>query len=124
MPDTERRIEKRKFTRFKAEQGTYVAFGTGSSLVGRLLNISGGGMAFSYIAGDAQVAGCLCVDIFLSANRFYLKSLPFKAVSDVLVAVECPFSTVLMKQCGGKFCDLNPVQQSQLEYFITNYVHL
>ena len=114
-------VEKRKHKRYKAQKDTYVALINDSIKVGQIINISNGGVAFSYISKGVQLMGWYKLNIFMSDKRFYLKKLPFKAVSDFYLDTKTPYSTVLMKQCGGQFGELTSYQSSQLEYFITNH---
>ena len=121
MIATENTVEKRKSNRFKAQEDTYVAIVNDSIKVGKIINLSKGGLAFSYIGKEAQITGWHKMNIFLSGNRFYLKEVSFKAISDFYIDTKTQFSTVLMKQCGGQFGELTREQKSQLEYFIANH---
>ena len=121
MVDIENTVEKRKHNRFKAQKNTYVALVNDSIKVGQIINISKRGLAFSYIAKGAQITGWHKMNIFLSGHHFYLKEVPFKAISDFLIDNKTLFSTVFMKQCGGQFGGLTPSQITQLEYFIANH---
>ena len=121
MIGTKKTVEKRKHNRFKAQKDTYVALVNDSTKVGQIMNISNGGLAFCYIGRGAQITGWQKINIFLSGNRFYLKEVPFKAISDFFIDTKIQFSTVLMKQCGGQFGKLTPSQISQLDYFIANH---
>jgi hypothetical protein len=103
------------------EKETYIALVNDSIKVGQIINISNGGIAFSYISKGTQLTGWHKINIFLSSKRFYLKDVPFKAISDFYLDSKTPFSTVLMKQCSGQFGELAREQKSQLEYFIANH---
>ena len=121
MIDTKTTVEKREHYRFTAQKGAYAALVNGTAKVGQIINISKSGLAFSYMGVVNQITDWHQVDIFLSGNRFYLKEVPFKAISDFYIDTESPFSLVLMKQCGGQFGGLTHGQISQLEYFIENH---
>ena len=121
MTDTKTNVEKREHKRFKAQKDTYAALVNGSTRVGQILNICKDGLAFSYIGQEAPITGWHKMNMFMSGNRFYLKEVPFKAISDFHIDAEVPFSTVLMKQCGGQFGELTDGQICQLKYFIENH---
>ncbi len=121
MIGMENTLEKRGLKRFKAQKDTYAALVNDSTKVGKIINISKGGLAFSYIGEDEQITDWHKVNIFLNGNRFYLKELPFKAISDSYIDLKIPFRTVLMKQCGGQFGELTHSQIAQLDYFIENH---
>ena len=121
MIATENTVEKRKYNRFKAQEDPYVAIVNDSTIVGQIINISKGGLALNYIGKEAQITGWHKVNIFLSGNRFYLKEVPFKAISDFYIGTQPPFSSVLMKQCCGQFGELTREQKSQLDYFLANH---
>ena len=121
MIGTKNTVKKRKHNRFKAQEDTYAALVNDSIKVGQIINISKGGLAFSYIAKGAQLTGWHKMNIFLSGHHFYLKGVPFKAISDFLIDNKTQFSTVFMKHCGGQFGGLTPSQTTQLEYFIANH---
>jgi hypothetical protein len=121
MVEKETTVDKRKHKRFKAQKETYIALVNHSIKVGEIINISKGGIAFSYIGKEAQLTGWHKMKIFLSSKRFYLKEVPFKVVSDFCLDSKTPFSTVLMKQCSGQFGELTNQQRSRLDHFIANH---
>jgi hypothetical protein len=121
MVEKETTVEKRKHKRFNAQKDTYVALVNDSIKVGQIINISNGGIAFSYISKGAQLTGWHKMNIFMSSKRFYLKKVPFKAISDFYLDSKTPYSIVLMKQCSGQFGELTNEQRSNLDYFIANH---
>ena len=120
MFEKETRVEKRKHTRFKDQKNINIALENDFTTVGQMINISKGGLAFSYIGKEEQITGWHKIYIFLNRKRFYLKELPFKAIWDFYIDTKVPFSTLLMKQCGGQFGELTNEQFSQLDYFIAH----
>jgi hypothetical protein len=121
MVEKETTVEKRKHKRFNAQKDTYVALVNDSIKVGEIINISEGGIAFSYMSKGTQLTGWHKINIFLSSKRFYLKEVPFKAVSDFYLDSKTPFSIVLMKQCSGQFGELTKAQRSHIDCFIANH---
>ena len=116
----ERRIsgERRQGTRqrtsprFLVKEGSFAAINSNYGLIGNIKNINNCGLAFQYIANEKQLAGKLTVDIFHDSKKFYLKNLPFKAIADFHVDSSLPFSTIMLRQCCGKFFALTDNQTS------------
>ena len=121
MVDKETTVEKRKYKRFKAQKNTYVLVANGSANMGQLINISRDGFAFRYIGKAEQVTGWHRVEIFLSNQLFILGNVPFRVVSDYNLDNRTPYSTVLLKQCGGQFGELTIYQWSKIDHFIANH---
>ena len=121
MVEKKTTIEKSKQKRFKAQKDTYIILVNDSTNLGQIINISKDGLAFSYIGKEEQIIGWYKGDIFLSSKRFYLKEVPFKAISDFYIDTKTPYSRVLMKQCGGQFGELTNQQRSRLDHFIANH---
>jgi len=116
MTDTKATVEKRKHNRFTVQEGAYAALVNGSAKVGKIINISKGGVSFIYIGEEAKITGWHKMIIFLHGNRFYLKEITFKAISDSYIDPKTPLSKVLMKQCGGQFDKMTSSQIVQLDY--------
>ena len=117
-------IERRKYVRFLAKDVSFAALRNGFKKVGKISDISIGGLGFSYLSEitEIDVAGHISeVDIFLSGNGFHLSNVPCRIV------YEAPGSTpnegffVRMSKCGLMFGELNGSQLEQLELFIENY---
>ena len=121
MTDMNELVDKRRHKRFLAPEGTYAALKSDSVIMGQIINIGKGGLAFRYVANGMQINGTFHVDIFLKGNCFYLKKVPFKPVTDFYFEDYVPFSTIKVKQCGGQFGKLAKSQMSRLDYFIQNY---
>ena len=121
MVGKETTVEKRKQKRFKAQKDTYIILVNDSTNLGQIINISKDGLAFSYIGKEEQIIGWYKGDIFLSSKRFYLKEIPFNAISDFYIDTKTPYSRVLMKQCRGQFGELTNQQRSRLDHFIANH---
>jgi len=117
--------ERRKHKRFRVQSGAFTvltAFSWPHSTqkLGQIIDISMGGLAFSYIASEELPNVSLELSIFLAGNRFHLRSIPFETISDAETN-EVPFSSITMKRSGVQFGELTPDQISQLKYFIRNH---
>lgn len=115
-------MEKRKFKRFKAPYGAYVALMPDAKVVGALSDISSGGLSFQYLVTDAAGQDASPrMAIFVSSSGYYMGSVPFRIVRDFELNPENPFSTISMRLCGVEFGDLTGRQKKQLAQFIENY---
>ena len=112
---------KRKSPRLRAKEGSYAAIDSNYIIMGRIKDINKCGLAFQYVANGKKLTGQLTINIFRHSKEFYLKNLPFKTISDFYVDSRSPFSTIILRQCSGKFADLTDNQISQLDRFIQNH---
>lgn len=125
----ERRVnlERRKGTRershqrFRVKEGAYAALKDDYNILGTIKDISKGGLSFQYFVREKKVSGSLTIDIFRNGKEFYLKNIPFKITSDFPESSKVPFSTIMLRNCGGKFSVLTAKQMSKLDHFIKNY---
>ena len=111
-----KRKEHRKRKRIQAPRGLFVGVGPYNKKLGRLRDISTGGLGFRYVGSDEPPNGTH-LDIFATDHDFYLGHVPFKVVSDFEI-VRAPPSTTTMRRCCLKFKKLTPQQKAKLEQFI------
>lgn len=116
-----RGTRKRKSPRFRAKEGSYVAIESNYIIIGHIKDINKCGLAFQYVANAKKLAGRLTINIFRHSKEFHLKNLPFKTISDFYIDSKSPFSTIILRQCSGKFAGLTDNQISQLDRFVQNY---
>ena len=115
--ETERRKEKR----YQVKKGAFVAVRPLYEKIGRVTNISQGGLAFRYMDTGSQEKGTRELDIFVISNAFRLDRIPVRIISDLDVP-EKPFPGSLpLRDCRAEFGELNRDQAVQLDYFIRNY---
>jgi len=117
-------VERRKHKRFKVQDRAFVVLGAPprphSTKAGQIIDISMGGLAFSYIADDDRSNASSELGIFLADNSFHLRHIPFETISD-LKTNRVPFSSITIRRSGVQFGELTHDQISQLEYFIQNH---
>lgn len=109
--------ERRRFRRFHVPQGAFILCPPNSHLSYHILDISKGGLSFSYLDGERGLDQASELDIFCCDSEFCLTDLPFATVSDVRLPVSQTDGVPLFRR-GVKFKGLIPDQQSLLEYFI------
>ena len=119
-------VEKRNYVRFLAKPNTYAALGSRFTKVGRIKDISIGGLAFEYICNsqdsDQQPSK---IAIFLSENGFHLADLACWVVCD---CPKCAWSknpvlnsVYAINCCAVQFTVITKNQKDGLEYFLKHY---
>jgi hypothetical protein len=117
-------VERRKHKRFQVQDGAFAVAmppQPRSTPPGQIIDVSRGGLAFRYIAGEEGSNGSFELIILLANNNFHLDKVPFETISDFEIANEVPFSSITMRRRGVQFGKLTDKQISQLDYFIRNY---
>jgi len=116
--------ERRKYVRFLAQDTAFAALRNGFKKVGRIKDISIGGLAFSYLSEMCQISSdshVSQVDIFNSGNGLHLYSVPCSIVYDTPDLSNAEGFSVTMCRCGLHFNDLTEYQLDQLNFFIKKY---
>ncbi|MBT8364452.1 MAG: PilZ domain-containing protein [Deltaproteobacteria bacterium] len=118
--------EKRKFTRFLVEEDAYAALGVNFTKVGKLNDISIGGLAFEYIeCTENCVQDSSRVAIFHFHNDFHLPNLACRLICNLAISADnedSPFSRqYVIHRCAIQFGDITAKQRKQLEFFINHY---
>jgi hypothetical protein len=96
-------------------------FNAKPSRLGKIENISMGGLMFQHVVGKTQFRKTLVLDILLADCRFYLANMPFKMLSDLVLAEDIPNTSFKMRQVRLQFQSLNIIQQTRLKDFIVNH---
>ena len=119
-------FEKRKHRRFLTQDKAYAVLGNHFTKVGKLQDISIGGLAFRYIENTEDcVQGSSTVGIFVSEDEFYLPDLACRLVYDAPLYVidNTQYSKISFRinRCGVQFKAINEYQLQKLEFFINHY---
>ncbi|MBW2174002.1 MAG: hypothetical protein JRF64_05045 [Deltaproteobacteria bacterium] len=122
MTDTKQQVERREHKRFPVTKDTFVALKPDYFKVGRIMNISMAGLAFSYMADGKPLSQSSGLDIFLVDRTFHLRDVPFRRISDV-ESDRIPFSSAKMRRSGVQFGELTAYQSGRLKYFIENHTN-
>jgi hypothetical protein len=113
------RIERRKHKRYNVDNGALVLLGWYYEKVGRIIDISMGGLAFRFLPhGEEQDESDLA--IVMSEANFYLDEVPARTVWELELADEIPV-TRTHKRRGVQFMGPTDSQKAQIEFFIKNY---
>jgi hypothetical protein len=128
MTDGAELVGRRKHTRYEVPIGSFVTLGPNDTILGQIIDISMGGLAFRYIDSKKPTDGSH-LDIFLTERDFCLGKIPIKTISDYEIdnTVVCKIvdgvhsSCKAMKRGSVQFGELTHHQEFQLEHFIQNY---
>lgn len=113
--------EQREHKRFRVPKTTFVALWPHFLKVGQVVDISMGGIAFRYLAGEEPPKGSLELDLFLAGRSFYLYKVPSEMIWHLRPVEADSSNSPDVRQCGLRFGALTPSQTAQLEYFVRNY---
>jgi len=121
MTDDAKVNERRIHRRYKVKAQAFAALAS-HYLIGQIKNISKGGISFTCIASVKPDSRTFEIEIFTQDEKFHLREIPFKIVSELDVEDRIPSSVLQKKQINGVFLEMTDDQVSQLEEFLQNYV--
>jgi len=121
MTENEKPVEKRLQKRFRAQDDAYAMLRGSVSKLGKILDISRGGLAFRYIDIGERPESSFELEILVKGNGFHLNNVSFETISDFGSTKDFPFSSIPMRRRGGQFLGLTENQISELEYFMEHY---
>jgi len=102
--------DKRRHQRYPVKSATISA----GEKSGEIIDISMGGLAFSYLEREDWTDDTFDRGMLLGEQDLHIEDIQLKVISDC--AINSGFSVV--RRCGVKFERLTPKQLAQLEYFI------
>jgi hypothetical protein len=115
--------ERRKTVRFLPQTETYVALRPDFTKLGRLIDISRGGLSFQYISSKVEGRGPTQLDLFTGNNGFYLPTLRCKIIYDIPLPEKSASAPPLeRRRCGLEFGEATEAQVAQLELYLANHV--
>lgn len=89
--------------------------------LGKIDNISMGGLMFHHADNKEQSGEALVLDILLADCGFYLANLPFKTITDVVIPEDILGDSIEIRQVRLQFQHLNAIQHASLQDFIRNH---
>jgi hypothetical protein len=117
-------IEKRRYARISIEHDIFAAFNDECNRVGKVIDISLGGLSIEYIVGKNITNNYTKIDIFSLGNIFHLYNFPCNIVYDIDINVpyvDNRFVTILTtRRSGLKFYELSNDDFTTLKLFIEN----
>ncbi len=127
MTPEEITIERRRYKRYKAKDGAFAAINPCfSHKLGQIINISMGGLAFKYIAGNEEKNGQEKKKyehyVLLSSLDCYVENIPFETVEDREINNYPSFSSMKLRERRIKFNGLSSKQVFALNSYLKNNV--
>jgi hypothetical protein len=114
---------KRKFERYLSQDLAFAVFRPRFTKLGKIKDISAGGLSFEYVTSEGEMDDSPEIDIFMSGSRFHMTRVPAKTVYDSKVVSHdytfAPF--VERRRCGLQFGELTEEQSEQLEDFLKTH---
>lgn len=113
--------ERRRDERFRLAGDVFLAFRPSFERVGRILDISAGGIAVEYASDLGPLErGEVLVDIFMKHKNNRIRNLPCHVVYDVEEPSGFEWEGVSPRRCGLKFLALAEEHLSELRGFFSN----
>ena len=143
-PGRNKRVEQRCLKRFHLKENAYAlvrsiadnplniqgksmgsiaceVFNSEPARLGKIDNISMGGLMFKHIAGKRKLNRTFTLDILSVDCRFYLSNITFKIEADIILPEETAEGVFEMRQVRIQFQDLSTNQQARLKNFLHNH---
>ncbi len=111
-------VDRRKDRRFQTEKNTYAVLRARGSKLGRVIDISRGGLAFRYVSVGQRLKGPLELDLLSHQYDYRIDKIPVKIITDLELANKKAFKSTTLKRVGVQFGKLTREQKSRLEHFI------
>ena len=114
-------VERRKHARFRVQGRALAALTRTPSVAGHILNVSEGGLSFRYVASQQRCEDSPRLNLLVSSERRYFRTLPFRCVWDSPIQDDFSLGSISTRRYGVKFNDLTNDEKNDLESFINNH---
>ena len=114
-------METRKHNRLIAQDDAFAALKGEETRVGRITDISAGGLSISYPFKKNEKDGFKRVDIYLTQNGFRLSDIPCRIVYEEKDVSNGASNGDTINRCGLRFTDLADDHKTQLNYFLSHF---
>jgi c-di-GMP-binding flagellar brake protein YcgR len=111
----------RRIDKMSKGEIAFAVFKSNPPRMGEIIEISRGGLSFSYIDNATDLTDFSEMDILFVDEDFHLTHLPFKTVEDEAIVDSNRIHTFQMKRQTVKFKNLSDRQKKQLEYVLKNF---
>lgn len=112
--------DRRKHKRHRVKDNSYAAISPHSKKLGKILNISKGGLVFEYLHNDEPENSDHDQTIYLSSNGCYVEDIPFKVIDDLEITNNLSFNLMKMRKQRVQFSNISPKQSFALDFYIRN----
>ncbi len=120
-----KKTEMRRYVRYRTSDQVFAALGDRFSRVGRVQDISAGGLAFEYIVDQFPSENLTRIDIFVTSNNLHISKIPCRLVYEIIVPLPKNIislsATLRPKRCGIQFVGLTNEQLKQVYALIDKY---
>lgn len=113
---------QRTHPRFRVKDGAYAVLRPEFTQLGPILDISQGGLAFSYNLTGKPKSGSFELDIFLIGHGVLVERVPFRIVSDRKLIAKSQHNCLPRRRCGVQFGKLTHSQSEQMEQFMQHLI--
>lgn len=117
--------EQRKNIRFLVKDNIIVALRNGSTKIGKVKDISMGGLSFEHIYDEPLNLEPLKREVFLWVNEFSLSKIACRVVYDIPMGTPPEYKSLpihfITRRCGVQFETLSEDQSTQLDFFLKTY---
>jgi hypothetical protein len=112
--------EDRTHIRFRVRERVFVVLKPSYSHVGRLIDISMGGLAFDHVVDDVLPKPPAELEIFVKGGAFRINGISCEAIW-AKTADEGRVTLIKKRKCGVRFGRLTDDQKAKLKEFIETY---
>ena len=106
--------ERRQYERYAVSQDLYLIFRPDFQKIGRLRDISKGGVCFDYTnLGGGKTPKNVEIDIFSAKRELHLTRIYCRVVYDLPIEPQSTFKRISLRRCGLEF--LTPSEQQSLK---------
>jgi hypothetical protein len=89
--------------------------------LGKIENISMGGLQFQHVTGKKQLNRNYILEILSADCKFYLPNIPFEIKADFVLPGDIPDSSFEIRQVRLQFQNLSASQQARLNQFLLKH---
>ena len=114
-------VERRKHARYKVRDGFIAIPHNSRILLGKIRDISQGGLTVRYFEKKEWKCEPIEIDIVLSDVDFSLDSIPIEITYDMEQNIQTPYRVLYERQCGLKFGELTEQQVAQLNDYLHDF---
>ena len=111
-------MERRKYDRYRAKDGGLVFIRSEPAVIGKIVDISMGGIAFYYDGNVNQIIDEYEIFILFADDSFFMDIDRFRTVVDFEIVDDTEANYCPLRKRGVEFGKLNISQKDHLEYFL------
>lgn len=113
--------ERRRHERFAVQSDAYAVLRSHLPRLGKIIDVSRGGMSFRYVDGSENISGTAAMDVFLLNQPVLMKSVPVRSCCDFALDPMSADDDESLRRSCVEFVALEPGQASALEDFIAHH---